>query len=94
MKRYSDWWGSNQTLSAFLSLGDAVDEAFRDYFLGVLPPVFWSSTLVQMGEPYDHCGANGAPRFATLQKAGQHWYYTGVRQRGAHVDPALLVTPP
>lgn len=72
LKRYTDWKGS---LKDFLQIGDEVDEDIVSYFLNVLPPVSWSSTLIQMGEPYSHVG--GRPTFATLKRDGGRWFYVG-----------------
>ncbi|RJX40956.1 hypothetical protein D3P09_02760 [Paenibacillus pinisoli] len=72
LKRYADWKGS---LKDFLQIGDEVDEDIVNHFLNVLPPVSWSSTLLQMGEPYSHVG--GRPTFATLKRDGGRWFYAG-----------------
>ena len=78
LKRYADWKGS---LDTFLQVGDAVDEAFQSYFLEVLFPAHFDSSLIQMGEPYDH-DAEGKPRFDSIQRYNDTvWIYTGHRCR-------------
>lgn len=78
MKTYRDW--QNGSLSDYLQFGDEVDEEMMDYFLNTLPPVTWTSTLVQMGEPYSHVA--GRATYATLRREGGRWYYAGHCFRG------------
>ena len=63
------------------SVGDAVDDEWYMYFLEVLPPATMVADLIQIGEPHDHRGANGAARFDTIQKFDAQWIYTGHRSR-------------
>lgn len=74
LKTREGWEGS---LDDYLALGDQVDEDMAMYFLEVLPPAFFSSMLVQIGEPADHRGAGDRPRYDTVQRSGGLWYYTG-----------------
>lgn len=81
------WHESNLNLSKYLQVGDAVDEALQSYFLEVLFPAHFDSTMTQMGEPHDHNGANGQARFATIQKhPSGAWIYTGLRTRRERVQ--------
>lgn len=57
-----------------------VDQEMVDYFLEVLPPAYWSSSIVQMGEPYDH--AEEGATYATLQRTPEGWAYAGHCYRG------------
>ena len=47
------------------------------YFLEVLPPVCFGGRVVQIGEPTDHQGPDGSPRFSTVVKQVGSWYYVG-----------------
>lgn len=72
MKRYADWKGS---LSEFLKVGDVVDEEMVDHFIGVLPPACYTSSVVQMGEPYSH--HKGRQTYHTLKNTPDGWIYAG-----------------
>lgn len=89
VKRLADWQSDQHNpehlgLSKWLRVGDTVDEAFRSYFLETVPPVYWTATLIQMGEPYDHGGRDGAARYATLERFENGWRYIGNRELGEH----------
>ena len=75
-KLCADWKGN---LTSFLVVGDAVDEALFMHCLEVVPPACNAYSLMQMGEPMDHGGPDGRPRFVTFQRHGSEWVYTGVR---------------
>jgi hypothetical protein len=75
MKTLNQWHGSKLDLGKFLQIGDLVDEEMADYFLGVLPPAFYSSSLIQIGEPYSHI--QNRPTFATIAKTAEGWQYRG-----------------
>ncbi|MGO4697702.1 hypothetical protein AB4Z50_25785 [Paenibacillus sp. 2TAB26] len=77
MKKYEDWKGN---MDDFLKIGDEVDEEFYDYFLNVLPPASWTSSLVQIGEPHSHVG--GRATYATIAKVDGKWIYRGHCHRG------------
>ena len=59
------------------TVGDTVDECWADYVVGVIPPAFMGSCLIQIGEPHDHDGPNGEERYSTIQHSGSNWIYTG-----------------
>jgi hypothetical protein len=75
-------WGTFEEIKP----GDTVDESLYWQWLEAVPPATNRRELMQMGEPTDHQGANGAPRYLTLQKHGEQWIYTGTRSRGEMVD--------
>jgi len=73
------WNESNLNLSEYLQAGDFCDEKLYSYFLEVLYPAHFDSTLVQIGEAHDHKGPEGRARYTTMQRAGLLWVYTGQR---------------
>ncbi len=75
MKTYIEWNGSVLDLSAFLQIGDAVDQEMADYFLCVLPPACHRSDLIQIGEPYSH--VQGRATYSTIRKVDGTWMYCG-----------------
>lgn len=77
-KTYADWKGN---LSDYLQIGDLVDDEIVENFENVLPPAFWNSYIIQMGEPYSH-DAEGRPTYPTLHKLHQGWTYAGHCYRG------------
>ena len=80
MKTYQDW-GEHQTLTSYLNPGDEVDQEMVDYFCGTLPPQTMTSTVIQIGEPYDHCRNKHrklCPVFPTIQRSGDQWFYRGL----------------
>jgi hypothetical protein len=77
MKTMQQWNESNLELSKFLKIGDIVDQDIADYFIEVLPPTTMNSSIIQIGEPYDHNGENGRARYDTLQKKDGQWVYIG-----------------
>jgi hypothetical protein len=78
-------WKGN--LDSYLQIGDLVDDEMYDYFLEVLPPAYWSSRILQIGEPVSH-GEWGAT-YATLRRTANGWMYAGNCYRGQ--DNAALV---
>ncbi len=55
-----------------------VTEGKYQEMLEVLPPAYWSGGAFLVGEPWDHCFATGAPRFAAyIERAGR--FYTASR---------------
>lgn len=92
--------GISKTLAAasgsfahYLSPGDKVDAAIVDYFTDTLPPLR-SLNAVQLGEPMDHEGADGAARYLTLQlDVDGQWYYTGCQVALQAVVLAMPRTP-
>ena len=78
MKRYSAWQESNKSLTDYLEIGDTVDEAFASYFLEIVFPAYFTSNVIQMGEPADHL--NGYPRYLTIAKKNGKWIYMGPRK--------------
>jgi hypothetical protein len=80
IKTYEGWRESRLDLGRFLQVDDLVDDEMFDYFLGVLPPEFYSSTILQIGEPSNHVG--GRPTFQTLKRTPAGWAYRGTCFRG------------
>ena len=90
VKTLEGWNESHVNLDRYLQVGDQVDDAMFDYFLGVLPPAYYSDSIVQIGEPYSH--VNGWPTYSTLaRKAGVHcdgpWHYAGHCHRAQSHEP-------
>jgi hypothetical protein len=76
LKTRADWDASRCNLDTFLQVGDYVDEAMAEYFIGVLPPAHWTADLIQIGEPSSH--VKGKPTYATLHRRyGEPWQYCG-----------------
>lgn len=78
------WEQTFQNLGVYLVPGDVVDELLVAYAYNVVPPRVMTSTMVQMGEPYDHNGEGGRVRYHTFQKHSDgvthnRWVYTGLR---------------
>lgn len=50
------------------------------YFLEILPPAFYKLGVFQMGEPFDHDGHQGRPRYGTYlhNKKNNKYYYAGI----------------
>ena len=83
LKTMKNWNGSGLDISQYLHVGDIVDEAMFDYFIGVLPPATMTSRCVQIGEPTRH-NSEGKPMFETLENHAKkpdynNWIYTGVK---------------
>jgi hypothetical protein len=77
---------SGANLSAFLFVGDFVDENFAMWALEILPPAHHTTSTIQIGEPYDHI--HGRPTFTTIhRKPGQPWQYRGHCHRGMVDEP-------
>lgn len=90
MKTLAGWRSSQQQLTPYLSPGDEVEPAFADWALDLLPPAFWTSQVVQIGEPHSH--VNGRPTFATFHKQGSTWFFAGYCHRGKVAEPHQLAT--
>lgn len=75
LKTLEQWRASGLCLNEFLQVGDLIDSEFADYFLCVLPPATYLTSLIQVGEPYSHI--NGRPTFPTIQKTPLGWMYRG-----------------
>ena len=75
MKTKAGWDESRLNLDKYLQIGDEVDEEMADYFLGVLPPAYYSSSIIQIGEPCSH--VNGRPTYSTIEKIDGKWRYRG-----------------
>ena len=82
LKTYEAW---DSDWDKYFQLGDYVDDEMWDYALEVLPPQYWKSDLLQIGEPHDHGGENGKARYSTFQKHGSQWVYTGNHVTGERV---------
>jgi hypothetical protein len=83
-RTYDAWSGD---LGTYLQVGDSVDTELQSHFLEVLYPAYFDRSLIQMGEAADHYGADGQPRFLTIQqKCDGRWIYTGPRKLRERVD--------
>ncbi len=82
MKTFQNWEGSGKDLSQFLDVGDVVNDAMKWYFIECMPPACMSGGVIQMGEPHDHGGPDGAERFLTLRREGGKWLYRGPMVQG------------
>ena len=80
-KTFNEWTESGAIdFDSYVGIGNEVDEAIIDNFLGLLPPACHSSHLMQMGEPNEHLPdekGNFLPTFMTFEKVGGKWYYRG-----------------
>lgn len=67
-------------------VGDSVDESIVDEFANCVPPAWYSSGLVQCGEPYSHekdeKSGNFRPTYVTFLKEDGKWIYKGHCFRG------------
>lgn len=81
-RTYAAW----NDAATFPKSGDFVDIEFQAHFYECVPPITFTSTLIQMGEPHDHAGFAGRARFHTIQRSGLLWVYTGIQERGYHVE--------
>ena len=90
MKTLLGWQESQQNLSPYLCPGDEVEAAFADWALDILPPAFWSSSVVQIGEPHSHI--EGRPTFATFYREGGSWFFAGYCHRGKIAEPHQITT--
>lgn len=84
MKTVKEWEQSGTSLTPFLAVGDEVEPAFADWAVNIMPPAFWSSRIVQVGEPYSQ--AQGKATFATFYQDGGIWRFGGYCHRGHLVD--------
>lgn len=77
MRRYSDWQSQHLPCSFgdFVAVGDAVDQAMVDYFRDVVPPAYFTPSMLQVGEAYAH--VDGKPTFTTFVKRDGAWRYCG-----------------
>jgi hypothetical protein len=82
MKRYANWKGS---LNDFLEVGDLVDEEMMEYFINVLPPETFTSSCIQIGEPYSFVA--GAETYSTLKWTYDGWMYCGNCHSGRTEEP-------
>ena len=53
MKTYQDW-NTASTLTSYLNPEDEIDQEMVNYFCKKLPPQTMTSTVIQIGEPYNH----------------------------------------
>ncbi len=80
MKTMQGWHNSQQQLTPYLEAGDEVEEAFADWALNIMPPAFWSTRIIQIGEPHSH--VEGIPTFATFYRDAGTWHFGGYCHRG------------
>ena len=67
---------------------DNIDTEMYDYFLNILPPITNSSTLMQVGEPYDHCDKGAI--YITFSKENGHWTYKGNCLKGSPQNMSIV----
>lgn len=84
VKTFNNWRGS---LTDYLKVGDYVDGEIVDHCFNVLPPVCFTSTIIQMGEQYSY--VNDRPTYITLHKTDKGWMYVGCCHRGEIVEPTI-----
>jgi hypothetical protein len=76
-------WGESGVggLTDYCKPGDEVDEEMSDHFLNVLPPAYWTSRIIQCGEPVDSVfDESGKMRttYTTFEKMPDgKWFYRG-----------------
>jgi hypothetical protein len=73
MKTYAAWEGS---LTRYLQPGDVIDDELVKYLINVVPPITFTSTIVQMGEPYS-TNEQGRYTYLTIEKQDGQWTYAG-----------------
>lgn len=88
----SDWKGGFENFKA----GDLFTVEFAEWFLDCVPPVCWSRTFVQCGEPYSHQpdkDGNFRPTYTTLEAVkgtindtGSVWKFCGHCFKGEHEE--------
>ena len=79
LKTMKGWHSSEVVLSRYLQEGDEVDDEIVDHFLGVVPPVTYTRSTIQMGEPYSQNYEGHT--YLTLEKIGIRWIYTGIKNK-------------
>ena len=85
MKTMNGWTESKAgDFGAYVNVGDEVDEEIFDYFLNVLPPIYWTASLMQCSEPNRH--VNGKPTYTTFKREGGRFFYVGSCHRGERVE--------
>lgn len=82
-RSYGGWRAGQLDLGRYLRPGDTVDSRMCDYLLEVVPPAHVSGSLLQCGEP-NHHDHEGKARYATLQRSGGAWVFTGYQRAGQH----------
>jgi hypothetical protein len=78
MRRYGDWQAQHLPCSFgdYVAVGETVDDAMVDYFRDVVPPAWFTSSMLQVGEAYAH--VDGKPTFTTFTKLSEGaWRYCG-----------------
>lgn len=81
MKTMAGWHESNANgFTNYVQVGDEVSEDIFDYFLNVLPPIYWTARLMQCSEPNNH--VDGKPTYTTFKREGGKIYYAGDCHRG------------
>lgn len=88
-----DW---NKGFDEQFKPGELFTSEIAEYFLDVLPPVCWSSTFVQVGEPHDHRKdkeGHFKPTYATFEAVkgtfndvDSVWKYCGNCFKGEHEE--------
>ncbi len=77
-KTLQGWLNSNSNFNFYVNEGDTVDDEFVQYMADCVPPRFYSSTIVQVGEAADSEPGTGFQRYATfVHKRNDQWIYEG-----------------
>lgn len=80
MKTYQDW-NTASTLTSYLNPEDEIDQEMVNYFCKKLPPQTMTSTVIQIGEPYNHYmdkSRKWHPVFPTIKRIKDQWIYKGL----------------
>ena len=80
MKTYQDW-NTASTLTSYLNPEDEIDQEMVNYFCEKLPPQTMTSTVIQIGEPYNHYmdkSRKWHPVFPTIKRIKDQWIYKGL----------------
>ncbi|WP_368263016.1 hypothetical protein [Clostridium disporicum] len=83
VKTYADW-NDGQYIEEYLTVGDIVDNEMYEHFLNVIPPLTFTSSLLQVREVYDYVDGRGV--YFTLKKENGVWIYCGHCFRGETVN--------
>lgn len=81
LKTMDEWHNSGMPdFDYYARVGDAVDEAIYDNFLGILPPAAMSHGYLQVGEPMNHFKDDDGVYKAVYMTFGRkdgEWHYLG-----------------
>jgi len=95
IKTYKGWGESKQRLLEYLHKNleeqphQEIDEKLFTYLLEVVPPVYISNNIMQMGEPYTHIESK--PVYFTFTDEGGKYFYVGLCYEGGTTQPPLFI---